>query len=107
MVFAQSFHLPGGGGPVIAIELGVMAVVALADNQHNVRGTIGTAIHLVATHRLFQTVYLCGSQLVAEDAEHKTIDGQIEFHLIGINELTLHLSDGFITHQSDKRFLIL
>ena len=39
-------QLTGSGGLVVAIELGVVLVVTLADDEHDVRHTEATTVHL-------------------------------------------------------------
>ena len=72
------FHLPWCRFVGIAIELGVVLVVALTDYENDVLATEGTAIHLYILYACHEFVNLLGGQFIGIYTECKSIDGQIE-----------------------------
>ena len=100
-------HLIGCCLFLIAVELGVMLVVALANHQHDVGHAIAAAVHLNQSAGSLQLYYLLGSQTVDIDTKGQAIDGDIEFGLILTGQFVLHLSDGIAGEEPVHRHLII
>ena len=92
-------QLTGSSRHVIAIELGVVFVIALANHQYDVGHSESTTIHLYLVLHSDHRLQLGRSETIGIEAEHQSVDGQIEFWPRFLRQLMLHLSDGIFRHQ--------
>ena len=92
-------QLTGCRRHLVAIELGVVFVIALANHQDDVRHTEGTAIDLYLVLHRHHRLQLVGGQTVGIETEHQSVDGEIELGARLLRQLVLHLADVVLRHQ--------
>ena len=101
------FQLSWCGWLLIAIQLSMMTVIALADNQYNMGCGEGTAVHLYLINTRYQFLHLFGCELVCPYAEGQSVQWLVEVSTSLFREFMLHLSDGLVRHQPMERLLVL
>ncbi len=89
---SSSCHLPWCRRFLVSIELRMMLVITLTNNQHDVRTSKRTTIHLYLVLGCNQLFHLFVSQLVGEHTEDKTIQRQIELRMLLLCQFVFNLS---------------
>ena len=85
---------------VITVELGVVLVVAFANDENDVLATEGAGVNLHILYASHEFVNLLGRQLIGVYTECKSVDGKIEVGATFLCEFVLHIADVLVGHQS-------
>ena len=99
-------HLSRRRRHVVAVELSMMFVVALADDKHNGWRRIGATVHRHPLSSLYQLVHLARSQLVGTYAERQSVDGLILLGPVVARHFVLDGPDGGQRHQAPQSLLV-
>ena len=99
-------HLPRRRRHVVAVELRVVFVVALADDEHNGWRRIGATVHRHPLSSLYQLVHLARSQLVGTYAERQSVDGLILLGPVVARHFVLDGPDGGQRHQAPQPLFV-
>ena len=97
---SAAFQLAWRGGLVVAIELRVVLVVALADDEHDLRTGEGAAVYAHAVLGDEQTVNLLGREAVGIDAECHAIGWCIELGAVLACEFVLYGANVAIAEEA-------
>ena len=91
----------------IAILAGVVAVVALAYNQHDIGRAERARVDPHLIHRSHKSVYLLGSKRVGVYTEHKAVYRLIEHGMVLLGKRVLHLANGLARHKLNGGCLVV
>ena len=91
--------LSGCGGLVIAIQTGVVAVEAFADNQHDVPAAVVATVHRDLVDVVHQFLHLFGCQGIGIHAEGEPVERLVEHGFVLAGHFMLHISNVVIGHQ--------
>ena len=94
------------GGHIVAIELGVMLVIALADDQHDGWRSVVAAVHHRLVRRFHKLVHLTCSQLVGTNAKRQSIDRQILLSTMIACQFVFNGPDGRKRHQPPQALFV-
>ena len=99
-------HLSWSRRLVIAIELRVVLVIALADYQHDLWHAEAATVNPYLLAGSLQLHNLARSQTIGIEAERQPIGRHIELRLILLRQFVLHLSDGIIGEKPPDGHLV-
>ena len=91
----------------VAVELGVVLVIALADNEHDMLAAKGACIHCHVLYSGNELVNLLSRQFVGIYTEGKAIYGEIEVGTVFLGEFMLHVTDILVRHKSHSGNLVI
>ena len=94
-----TFLLAWRGGLVIAVELTMVFVVALADDEHDCWRAERATVNGDMLSCLCQLGELLACQMVGKETERHAIDGQVEISGVASRQVVFHVTNGVVTKQ--------